>query len=99
MLGPCVAPKLENVSQHSPALPTRFNGSFVHRVDNGDNRLAVCIVGVIDKHTAIRTRLDLPAPLRRNQQLQTITDLFQGHIRSTPGGSGGKRDHHPVFTG
>src|SRR5947208_15747205 len=98
MLGPCVAPKLENVSQHSPALPTRFNGSFMHRVGTGDNRLAVGIVGIIDKHTGIRARLDLPAPLRRNEQLQTSADLFQAPFPSTPGCSGGKAVPHPVLS-
>src|SRR5262249_7733322 len=98
MFGARVVTQFKDVAQHCPALPTRGKLSGLHCPGNGNNRLTIGIVGIVDQCAAVRTRLKLAPSLRGCQVLQRGADFVEIHVSRAACRGRGQRDGDTVFT-
>src|SRR5215467_3631884 len=98
MFGLRVVAQFKDIAQHRPALTTFSDTSGLHRPGNGNNRLTIGVVGIVDQSAAIWSWLDLAASLRGCQVLQRGTDFVEIHVSRAACRGRCQRYSDPMFS-
>src|SRR5437660_2878150 len=69
MFGGGEGSQLENVAQDCPAFSCWSQGAIAHGLCDGDDRLAIGIIGIVDQRAAIGTGLNFAATSGRGKRL------------------------------